>query len=321
MGQFSLKNDDIEKEEGENDYLKFSTFNIQGWRKQNYNTFISRLSQGNKNNFDIFCIFDGHNGSEVSQFVKNHFDIELISNINKYSTQIKDSIKNTFLKMNELMQTIDGKNEIKQLKIANLKEENKKYEKILNENQIEDEINLTEEEVKDIVDYTGCTSILILIDEKNKKLYFGNIGNSEAIIYGNNTTKKILASKHRVTEQKEKERIKRENGLILNDKLYGIFNFTRAFGDLAYIIGNEFSIIPDKLIRDEPDIYEYYINDDDEYIFIGTESIIESIDKNNFEEIKNIEENLKDKITYEFYNNDTDVGFDSITCTLIKIKK
>ena len=219
------------------------------------------------------------------------------------------------------MQTIDGKNEIKQLKIANLKEENKKYEKILNENQIEDEINLTEEEVKDIVDYTGCTSILILIDEKNKKLYFGNIGNSEAIIYGNNTTKKILASKHRVTEQKEKERIKRENGLILNDKLYGIFNFTRAFGDLAYIIGNEFSIIPDKLIKDEPDIYEYYINDDDEYIFIGTESIIESIDKNNFEEIKNIEENLKDKITYEFYNNDTDVGFDSITCTLIKIKK
>ena len=83
MGQFSLKNDDIEKEEGENEYLKFSSFNIQGWRKQNYNTFISKLSQENNNNFDIFCIFDGHNGNEVSQFVKNHFIIELINNINK----------------------------------------------------------------------------------------------------------------------------------------------------------------------------------------------------------------------------------------------
>ena len=178
---------------------------------------------------------------------------------------------------------------------------------------------MTEDEEKDILDYTGCTACLVLIDEKNKKLYFGNIGNSEAIIYGNNNSKKVLSSKHRLTDQMEKERIKKENGLILNDKLYGVFNFTRAFGDFAYIKNNDFSLIPSKLISDEPDILEYNIKDDDEYIFIGTESILESIDKNNLGEIKNIAENIKEKIAYEFYNNDTEVGFDSITFTLIKI--
>ena len=91
--------------------------------------------------------------------------------------------------MNELMEKKEGKDEIINLKISNQQEENKKYKKILNE-VIENENIINEELSKDeqdeILDYTGCTAILILIDEKNKKLYFGNIGNSLAIICGKN---------------------------------------------------------------------------------------------------------------------------------------
>ena len=329
MGQFSSKqNSDKEKEEGENDYLKFLSCNIQGWKNLNENTFISKISQGNDNNYDIFCIFEGNNGNEVSNFVKNHFHLELLNNINSSPSRIKEAINKTFLEMNELMKKKEGKDEIINLKISSQQEENKKYKKILNE-VIENENIINEELSKDeqdeILDYTGCTAILILIDEKNKKLYFGNIGNSIAIICGKNE-QKIFESQHKPTDANEKKRIEETDGFIINEKLYGVLNTTRAFGNFAYIEKNQNG---NKILSDEPDIKEYNIQSEDEYIFIATESVIECIDK---EKIKNIikeniskpnilDEMLENNIVYDFYNNDTEIGFNNMTGTLIIIKK
>ena len=329
MGQFSSKqNSDKEKEEGENDYLKFLSCNIQGWKNLNENTFISKISQGNDNNYDIFCIFEGINGNEVSNFVKNHFHLELLNNINSSPSRIKEDINKTFLEMNELMKKKEGKDEIINLKISNQQEENKKYKKILNdvienENIINEE--LSKDEQDEILDYTGCTAILILIDEKNKKLYFGNIGNSIAIICGKNE-QKIFESQHKPTDANEKKRIEETDGFIINEKLYGVLNTTRAFGNFAYIENNQNG---NKILSDEPDIKEYNIQSEDEYIFIATESVIECIDK---EKIKNIikeniskpnilDEMLENNIVYDFYNNDTEIGFNNMTGTLIIIKK
>lgn len=329
MGQFSSKqNSDKEKEEGENDYLKFLSCNIQGWKNLNENTFISKISQGNDNNYDIFCIFEGINGNEVSNFVKNHFHLELLNNINSSPSRIKEDINKTFLEMNELMKKKEGKDEIINLKISSQKEENKKYKKILNdvienENIINEE--LSKDEQDEILDYTGCTAILILIDEKNKKLYFGNIGNSIAIICGKNE-QKIFESQHKPTDANEKKRIEETDGFIINEKLYGVLNTTRAFGNFAYIGNNQNG---NKILSDEPDIKEYNIQSEDEYIFIATESVIECIDK---EKIKNIikeniskpnilDEMLENNIVYDFYNNDTEIGFNNMTGTLIIIKK
>ena len=232
--------------------------------------------------------------------------------------------------MNKLMKKKEGKEEIKKLKISNLKKEKEKQEKILNRkesekekenniiNEKEDEIELTNDEEEEILDYTGCTACLVLIDEKNNKLYFGNIGNSEVLIYGKNEPKFFMSKHKPIYDDKE---IQKE--LIINDKLYGVLNSIHGFGNFAYYNNNDI-----KLISDEPDISEYDINEDD-YIFIGTESIIECIDKNKFGDIlKNkdntLEENLdkiiKDNIAYDFYNNDSEFGFDNITCILIKIK-
>ena len=313
MGQFSLKEDNIDKIEGENNYLDYHSANIQGWKKLNENTFTSKISPENQENYDIFCIFVGQNGNEISTYVNNHFYEELINNINKTPQDIKIVIKETFLKMNKLMKENKGKEEIKQLKISNIKKE-----KIINEIKPE----LTNEEVEEILDYTGCTACLILIDEKNNKLYFGNIGNSEVLIYGKKE-QKFLKSKHRPTDEIEKTRIESQQGLIINDKLYGVLNSTHGFGNFAYNNNNK-----NKIISDMPDISEYNINEDD-YIFMGTESIIECFDKKRFGEILKNQENslsetfdkiIKDNIVYDFYNNDSEFGFDNITCTLIKIK-
>ena len=345
MGQFYFKNEKEEQDKGENDYLEYYSYNYQCFKKKNYNTFSSKISQGNEQRFDIFCIFVGNNGNEISKFINNHFYLELLKNIDQNkdnNMNIKKSIKETFLYMNILLEKPESKKEISQLRLSNFKEENKNQKKIINEEEAE--IKITEDEITEILDYTGCSACLILIDEKNKKLYFGNLGNTEVIIYKekketenekNKDNKEndpiIFASDHKPIDESEKKRIESENGLIINDKLYGILNTTRGFGNFAYIKSNEFSQIPSKIFSDEPDILEYEIKDDDECIFMGSESIIECIDKKGFIEIirsgqklenkKSLEDILNDNISSDFYNNDSEFGFDSIMCTLIKLKK
>ena len=331
-----------EVEEGENDFLKYASNNIKSWKRININCFISKLSQGEENNYDIFCIINGNKGNEVTKFIQNHFVEELLNEI-KIKKDIKNSIKESFLKMNKLMEGKSGMKEIYDLKEKNNEEEMNNYKKIINdelkdnnknelneedkiekneikveeeENNIEEEINIFEEEDKEILDYTGCTLCLILIDTKLNKIYFENIGNSEVYIYNKDNAKELKSS-HRPNDETEKARIK-DNSLIINNKLYGVLTSARTFGNFAY----------KKLISDEPDIQEYDINVEDKYIFIANESIlniytkekikelIEKIDENIF--LKQILTNILDnKIAKYFYDNNTKVGFDNMTCTLI----
>ena len=330
MGQYSTCDvDDLNKEvlEDEDNYLKFVSNNIQPWKKINLNAFISKLSQGEENNYDIFCIIDGNKGNEVTKFVQNHFLNELLEEI-KIKKDVKIAIKESFLKMNKLMEGEKGMKEISELRKKNNKDEMNNYRNIINiNNNAEENINIFEEEDKEILDYTGCTLCLILIDTKNNKLYFGNIGNSKVYIFQKNTISKVMESSHNPKALEEKTRIN-DDSLILNNKLYGILTSSRSFGNLAYNKNNK------KIISDEPDIKEYDINIKDKYIFIGNESVINMITEENIiNTIKNKEEMsenislneiltelLDNKIPKNFFNNDINFGFDNMTCTLIKFK-
>ena len=53
---------------------------MQGWRKRQEDAHISALSKGESKNINVFGVFDGHVGKEISQFVSNHFTEELIQN-------------------------------------------------------------------------------------------------------------------------------------------------------------------------------------------------------------------------------------------------
>ena len=87
---------------------------MQGWRKRMEDAHITDISQGNTKHLHIFGVFDGPGGKEVSQFVKNHFTQELLQNKN-ITDNIERALKETFFKMDELMRTMEGKNELKEL--------------------------------------------------------------------------------------------------------------------------------------------------------------------------------------------------------------
>ena len=76
MGDFlSTPNKSKESADGQNHLLKYGSSAMQGWR---YRMEDAHFHELNNTNYDIFGVFDGHGGKEVSLFVKNHFVKEFI---------------------------------------------------------------------------------------------------------------------------------------------------------------------------------------------------------------------------------------------------
>lgn len=56
----------------------------------------------------MFGVFDGHGGKEVAAFVEKHFIEELLKNKNFKEQKFEEALKETFLKMDELLIAPEG---------------------------------------------------------------------------------------------------------------------------------------------------------------------------------------------------------------------
>lgn len=80
---------------GENNLLTFATSETQGWRNSMEDTHIAQINL--PNNIQVFGVFDGHGGSEVSLFCEKHFLEELTKNKNFINFNFEPALKETFL--------------------------------------------------------------------------------------------------------------------------------------------------------------------------------------------------------------------------------
>ena len=72
---------------------------------------IAELDIGDSNS--LFGVFDGHGGREVAKFVQNHFVKNLINCAAYKRKDYKLALENTFLKMDRLLLTEKGKQELR----------------------------------------------------------------------------------------------------------------------------------------------------------------------------------------------------------------
>ena len=143
---------------------------MQGWRKRQEDAHISAVSQGEKKDIDVFGVFDGHGGKEISKFVSNHFVQELTVNKN-LSTDMSLALKETFIKMDEIMVTPESIEEIKKY-ARQSKEEDELQSKNEPPNSqmqlISQLIGPKDPESNEISMRTGCTACVMSIDETKK---------------------------------------------------------------------------------------------------------------------------------------------------------
>ena len=306
---------------------------MQGWRKRQEDAHLAEVSKGEKKDIDVFGVFDGHGGKEISKFVSNHFLDELVKNKN-LATNMELALKETFIKMDEIMQTKEGIEEIKKYSRQS-KEEDDRQSK--NEppnsqmNLLSKLMTPKDPEANDIYMRTGCTACVMGVDETSKKIYFANAGDSRVVLCRKGVAEE-MSTDHKPELESEKNRIYKADGWISEGRVKGNLNLTRGFGDLEYKQNKNLKP-EEQMITSNPDIKIIDYDKDIDFVIIGCDGIWDCLSNQSACEfvakrlkntpdikISKIIEEMLDEIVAKDLYNDSGVGCDNMTCIVIVFK-
>ena len=241
--EFEFKKDDFIKAYAYNT----SEGNIRDYNEDTITATKLKLNPKDRNSYCyFFAVYDGHGGSGCSYYLKNH----LHNNLNDFSVR---GIKNAI----------------------NFTEKNFMEDKAVNT-------------YGDLVDTSGSCACIVLLE--NKKCIIANIGDSRCVIFKN---KKVVftTTDHKPNSHGEKRRIESSGGSIYqtnsviplyqNGKLIeapwrvlpGRLSVSRTFGDIE-TKDEKFGGKKNVVIA-VPDITEFELNDEYNFIVIGCDGIFD----------------------------------------------
>ena len=264
---------------------------MQGWRKRMEDSHISDVNLNSNKNSSIFGVFDGHGGKEVAIFVKRHFTEELLLNQNFQKGDIKKSLTENFLKMDEIMVDKNGKAELK-------KEAKKSKEEDELQNQNGQKQNNQMDMFRQMIDpkqdpnaeialFTGCTACVVAIHEG--KIYCANAGDSRAVLCKKGVAFP-LSIDHKPDLSTELSRIEKAGGWVSEGRVKGNLNLSRSLGDLEYKQTKKLSP-EDQMITANPEHIVENLNDDCDFLILGCDGIWDC--KTNQEACDFVSERLK----------------------------
>lgn len=100
-------------------------------------------------------------------------------------------------------------------------------------------------------------------------LYVANVGDTRAVLMSGPATYERLSYDHRATDKAEVERVKRDGGIVMEDRVAGSLAVTRAFGDHS-------------LKRDgvtaKPHIKRHVLRPTDKFLVMGSDGIWDVLD-------------------------------------------
>ena len=288
--------------DGKTNLFRYGMNEIQGWKKAMEVFSIKMNNIGPNKNINIFGLFDGHSGKEISQYLSNNFVPLLLKNNNFQNGDYNQALIDTFKNIDASLRTEEINNKIlinsKQNKDIERKNIKDLYKTIdtqnnLNENEMEqlnffmdimDPINL---EGVYVADYIGSSGIIILISDKIT--YIANAGNSHCIAISKNlgiiNDKNII--EQNIYNKNEKKRVKIAKGMKYgkekdDNNENEEYLYMRGFGNFQYK-NNDIINIEGQEITSIPDIFEIP-NDSIKYLIICNSGFYEV--GNNFNEKK-----------------------------------
>jgi len=281
--------------------MKYGASGMQGWRVNMEDAHISKFNIAPEVN--LFGVFDGHGGKEVARYVERHFVEELLKNPSFKNGDYKSALTETFLRMDDLLQTPEGKKELAAIKSGD--------EDAKNDYQTES--------------FAGCTACVALI-VKNE-LYVANAGDSRCVVFSNGQAI-ALSEDHKPDLDIERDRIQKAGGYIIDGRINGNLNLSRAIGDLEYKKNTDLKP-GEQLISVVPDIQQRTLKAEDELLVLGCDGIWECL--TNQQILEFLHEKLQEgkspsKAVEELLDNilapdtSTGVGCDNMTCILVTLK-
>ena len=290
------------------------------------------LDLGPNKDTNLFGIFDGHGGCEVALFVGHHFAEEFIKNENYLNNDIKTALESNYLKMDGMMLSESGRQElISECKKS--KEENAKLRENTKNSQIEmlrEVIDPKEQPDAKISMFTGTTACILCI--KEKKLFFANAGDSRSVLCKNGEAI-AMSIDHKPEISSELKRIEKAGGWVSDGRVLGNLNLSRGLGDSEYKIDEKLKP-EEQIISAFPDIKVENLNSDCDFCVIACDGIWdcksnqevcdffkEKFKKEPNGKISKMIEELYDEILAPDVFTDTGVGCDNMSCIVIQFKK
>ena len=271
-------------------YIKLGSSCIQGWKTQmeEYNFFLTDIFPNTDKKIDIFGLFSGEGGPEVAKYICNNFGDKLKSNNNFKEGKYPEALKETFIELDNSLNTEKGKQELNKIQKEFKLDENEEINLInktcgngdcLPERELEqikcikDLLNPRNLSNYNISFFSGCSGLVLIIT--NDKIYIASIGNIRCIPIDNNL--EVITEKvnkiNTITDESEKNRIKFSKE-FKEKKIYEEFiEISRGFGFFEYK-ENKWLKPEDQAISSEPDIIE--INYEQcKYLIIGSKGLFE----------------------------------------------
>jgi serine/threonine protein phosphatase PrpC len=257
-------------------------------------------------------------GKQVAEFCKKHFPKELKKEPKFAEKDYQAALINTFLKMDVLLNAKEGREEIKKMT-------EESYEK-----ERSQPMQMGDEGEGEGPDMMGCTANVIFI--KDNKIYIANAGDSRSIAMMKDGKVEELSSDHKPEKEIETKRIHNAGGAVINGRVDGNLNLSRAIGDLQY--KSNASLEPkDQMICSYPDVVVKDLTPDFDFIVMGCDGIYETKSSQEIGEIVSNEAKVKptakltdlaaklmDTIISPDFTKTNGAGCDNMTCIIIKFK-
>ena len=258
---------------------------------EDFHCIKKNLLNNNNNNglvISYFAIFDGHGGKEVSLFLSQHFHNVLfyqLKNINNFEDSEDNLIKIISLINNSFL-LID--------------------KKILNDPSLKDDV--------------GSTATIVFLFKLGYEEFFSkylicaNIGDSKGYILSPKKMSQITKD-HNCFNENEVARVKKNGGVVFNNRVYGTLMLTRSLGDKEM---KKHGVIC------EPDFFWKKIDDDDKFIIIASDGLWDTLNENDVIEYgekygnKLSSEEFSKKIVKLAVRKGTK---DNVSCIVIKLNK
>mmetsp|Transcript_50093 Transcript_50093/g.57646 ORF Transcript_50093/g.57646 Transcript_50093/m.57646 type:complete len:300 (+) Transcript_50093:36-935(+) len=294
----SAPNTAKQSEDEKYENLKYGASGMQGWRTEMEDAHIAKYNIAP--NVHIFGVFDGHGGKEVAIFVSKNFVKELLANESFKKKNYEKALTETFIRMDEILLSPVGKKELNAIRAEDGKSG-------YSESQ------------------AGCTANVALIVENT--LYCANAGDSRCVLSCKGQAVE-MSYDHKPDNEEEKARIHKAGGQVIDGRVNGNLNLSRAMGDLEYKTNS--SLGPgEQLISVVPEIKVRQLTSDDQFIILGCDGIWEV--KTNQEIVDFVGEKLKssDKVSSVVESlldallaKDTysGLGCDNMTCIIATLK-
>jgi Serine/threonine protein phosphatase len=153
--------------------------------------------------------------------------------------------------MDELLQTPEGKKELAQIKAG-------------------DDDSRGDYQTESFAGCTACVALLV----KNE-LYVANAGDSRCVLLSKGQAI-AMSEDHKPELDQERDRIQKAGGYIVDGRINGNLNLSRAIGDLEYKKNTDIKV-HEQLIVAVPEIKQRTLGPDDEMIVLGCDGIWECL--------------------------------------------